>query len=548
MNELLRLPFGPVLVLLSAGILLRIFSDLRRNLPLALLTLPPLALIFLLLSGWDNLEPAQSALTWWPLVVAPLRVLWAVDGWNWLGLMLLLLGGGSAVLITWRAPGKRSGAYHGLSFVLLAAAALTVISDSLLALGAAWVATDILLLARARGSSAQPAAAPVWLEVAGSLLLLVGISITSIPIASTTLTAARLPDETLVLLLLAAALRMAAFPLHLWLVPANSGRERGGALLLNSVSLITGGWLLGRLLDMGAAQWLSSPLWLSLALLMTLLATLTAWISRDDERMAFFSSSRATWLWAVAALAPVSLARDALGWGMVSVMFVLILATVGQMINEQWHWRVPTVAAVVTLAGVPLSSGLGAQALRDTTLLPALLIIITDALAIAVLLRYGKTGLLLQSTGGEVVAERRGLPVGWRAVRLLTVAGLGLVPNLLWGLQPQRLAALAGFVMPLSLGQMLAELGVVPLLAMLISVALGVVFYTWAEQPDFSLRRRRQARLMAVADFSWLLNGLSWGVKWAVAAWNNMILIIEGEGYLGWVIVCVLLAVLAARL
>ena len=121
----------------------------------------------------------------------------------------MLLAGSGAVLLTWRAPGKRSGAYHGHSCGLLGAAALTVVSDNLLTVSAIWVATDILLVARARGSRAQGGATPVWLEVTGSLLMLVAIGITSSSLAAATLTAVALPPETMILLLGVAAVLLA---------------------------------------------------------------------------------------------------------------------------------------------------------------------------------------------------------------------------------------------------------------------------------------------------------------------------------------------------
>ena len=89
--------------------------------------------------------------------------------------------------------------------LLLAAAAVTVVSDNLLALSGIWVATDVLLVARARGSSPVAGSAPTGLVASGSLLMLLAIGITSLDVASTSLAAADLPPETLALLLLAAA-------------------------------------------------------------------------------------------------------------------------------------------------------------------------------------------------------------------------------------------------------------------------------------------------------------------------------------------------------
>jgi hypothetical protein len=426
MNDLLRSPVGPAIILLIASVLLRVIVSPRRASILALLTLVPLGASFVLLMNLRASGAAVRELVWWPLVIPPLRVLWALDGWNWLGLVLLLLIGGSAVLLTWQLPGKRSGAFHGMSFALLGVAALTVVSDNLLALSGAWVATDILLVARARGSRAKGGVAPVWLEVAGSLLLMMAIGITSINVASTTLAAARLPAETMALLLVVAALRMAAYPLHLWLAPSGADRDRGTQLLINGLALVTGGWLMGRVYVLGAGVWFSNPLWLAVLILLALAASLAAWGSRERDRLAMLASARATWIWLIVALAPVAVGRDALGWAMAGVVLSLALLAVGQAIDEQWRWRLPIALAVATLAGVPLLAGMPARAYAETPLLALLLIVVVDGLAVSVILEsWLRSPRPAGSATGELPNQRMGAAANWPAVRLLDRSGVG---------------------------------------------------------------------------------------------------------------------------
>jgi hypothetical protein len=551
MNDLLRSPLGPAIILLLASALLRLVASPRRALVLALLTLAPLAASFVLVMDLRSSGVAVRELTWWPLVTPPLRVLWALDGWNWLGLTLLLIVGGSAVLLTWQAPGKRSGAYHGLSFALLGAAALTLVSDNLLALSGAWVATDILLVARARGSRAQGNTAPVWLEVAGSLMLLMAIGITSITVASTSLATARLPAEAMALLLVVAALRMAAYPLHLWLAPSGSDRDRGTQILINGLGLVTGGWLLGRVFVLGAGAWFSDPPWLPLLVFLTLAAGLAAWTSQERDRLALLSSGRATWLWLVVVLAPTATARDALGWAMAGVVLGLALLAIGQAINEQYRWRVPVSLAAITLAGLPLTAGMPARALVEPPHLALLLLlVVADGLAVATVLASWKTTSLPASappaSSGQPASHRRILPINWPVVRLLTALGLVAVPNVLWGIQPARLAVLAGFSNILTLGDLLRQLGLLQLLAIVAALALGAGFYQLAQQPD-SLFEQWQKRLAAAVGLGWMLAGLGWLMQWIELAWRNALLVVEGEGYLGWVVL-VLLAVLVLQL
>ncbi len=552
MNDLLRSPLGPAIILLFASALLRLIASPRRAWVLALLTLVPLGASFVLLMNLRSSGVAVRELTWWPLVTPPLRVLWALDGWNWLGLTLLLIVGGSAVLLTWQLPGKRSGAYHGLSFALLGAAGLTLVSDNLLALSGAWVATDILLVARARGSRAQGNNAPVWLEVTGSLLMLLAIGITSITVASTSLATARLPAEAVALLLVVAALRMAAYPLHLWLAPSGSGRDRGTQFLLNGLGLVTGGWLLGRVFVLGAGAWFSNPLWLPILVLLTLAAGLAAWTCRERDRLALLSSGRATWLWVVVALAPTASARDALGWAMTGVVLGLALLVVGQAINEEWGWRVPIALSALTLAGLPLTAGMPARALTQPPHLALLLLlVIADSLAVATVLASWKMAPLPAPTSPQPISpparQLRGLPINWPAVRLLTALGLVVVPTVLWGLQPTRLAVQANFGSVLTLGNLLSQLGLLQFLTIPATLALGVGFYQLAQQPT-SLFKQWQKRLAGAAGLAWMLAGLGWLVKWAELVWRNALLVVEGEGYLGWVVLVLLLAVLVVQL
>jgi len=122
-----------------------------------------------------------------------------------------------------------------------------------------------------------------------------------------------------------------------------------------------------------------------------------------------------------------------------------------------------------------------------------------------------------------------------------------VVPNLLWGLQPARLAVQANFGSVLSLGALLRQLGLLHLLAIVAALLLGVGFYQLAQQPD-SLFEKWQKRLAAAAGLGWILAGLGWLLQWIELGWRNALLVVEGEGYLGWVVLALLLAVLVVQL
>ncbi len=545
MNDLLRSPLGPAIILLFGSLLLRISASPRRESTLALLTMAPLGAAFVLAMTLPSSEATRD-LVWWPLVTPPLRVLWALDGWNWLGLTLALIVGASAILLTWQLPGKRSGAYHGLSLALLGAVALTVVSDSLLALGGAWVATDILLVARVRGSRATGDAPPVWLEVIGSLLVLVAIGITSSNVASTTLSTARLPAEAMALLLIVAALRMAAYPFHLWLAPAAVDRDRGTQLLISAVGIITGAWLLGRMFSLGAGVLLANPLWPLLLVLLALIGSFAAWVGSPRDRLAMLSSGRAAWLWVVAVLSSAGAARDALGWGMAGVVLALVLLAVGQSINTVWRWRVPVALAAVTMAGVPLLAGMPARAFMQPPLILLFLLVVADGLAVASVLEGWKAPAD-QTPANPTLRQPTRRDSDWPAFILLVALGLALVPDVLWGVQPTRLAVQAGFSEALSLGDLLRQLGFAQLLAIFAALMLGGAVSRLALQTNSHFKRRTK-RLVVLVNLGWVVVALRWLVQWIDLAWRNMILVFEGEAYLGWVVLLLLLAALVVQL
>jgi hypothetical protein len=235
---------------------------------------------------------------------------------------------------------------------------------------------------------------------------------------------------------------------------------------------------------------------------------------------------------------------------MAGVVLGLILLTAGQAFNEQWRWRAPLVLAAVTLAGLPLTAGMPGRAFAEGPHLALLLlIVVADALAVAVVLAGWKASEPPAADASTPQSLRQLLTgsFNWDIVRLLIALGLALVPDVLWGIQPARLAVQAGFGVVLSLGELLRMLGLVQLLAIAAALALGVGFYQLARQPD-ALLRQWQKRLGAGAGLGWLLAGVSWLLGWVELAWRNTLLIVEGEGYLGWVILALLLAALAIRL
>jgi len=144
-------------------------------------------------------------------------------------------------------------------------------------------------------------------------------------------------------------------------------------------------------------------------------------------------------------------------------------------------------------------------------------------------------------------ARRRIEAVNWPVLRLLVALGLAVVPSLLWSLQPVRLATQASFGSVLSFGELLRQYGIGQLLAVVAALGLGVGFFRVAQKPEPWIKRWLE-RMAAVASLGWLLDGTRWLLQWIDLVWRNTLLVVEGEGYLGWVALVLLVAVLIVQL
>jgi hypothetical protein len=111
---------------------------------------------------------------------------------------------------------------------------------------------------------------------------------------------------------------------------------------------------------------------------------------------------------------------------------------------------------------------------------------------------------------------------------------------------PSRLAESAGFGMTFSLGELLRQLGVVRLLEPFVVLAIGAGLAQVFKQPETHPEIWR-ARLATVTGLSWALDGLRWLAKWFELGWRNVVGVFEGEGYLGWIALLLVLAWLVIR-
>jgi hypothetical protein len=379
-----------------------------------------------------------------------------------------------------------------------------------------------------------------------SLLVMLAIGITSLAAASTPLAAATLPPEVVVLLLLAAAVRMAAYPLHLWLAPDSIARDRGGQLLLSGGGLVTGAWLLGRLAALGAARWLADPVWIPIFTAAVLAAGVAAWLANRPDRFSLLAAARASWLWLIMAVAPAAISRDALGWALVATVLSLMLLTVGKAIYDHWGWRLPLLLSAITMAGVPLTAGMPAYALAGpTNLITALLWLVGNALALASIFLALRQRDQPASQATTVLAEPPRL--NWPVLRLLLALGLCLIPITWWGIQPALLAQAAGFGLIATLPQLLSMFGIMGLISCIAALLLGRSLAR-LHNTESIMSQTRQAQVSAVFGLGWLRVAGRWLSGWLVNGGRTAIHLLEGESYLGWVILVAVVAWLVFQL
>ena len=255
-TELLRIllsPIGPALVLLlGAAIEMIVGRWLRRPhlvRGLALLVVGSASGLFLVLQ-FLNVVPTLG-LPWQPLLQTSINLFWNSDGWNnYLAGLILLLGGLGVLLDRAQRDGvlhARFYALQAMNLAILAASILFVTSGNLLTALFAWVFLDFTVLLR---TASEPAAGDdeqmlrtneaQLLSLVGALILLLGLLPAGATGPAQEFARGVLPTETIVALLLAAAIRTGAY--HPFTGPIN--RQDGSAWLADG-EVADDGTLLG---------------------------------------------------------------------------------------------------------------------------------------------------------------------------------------------------------------------------------------------------------------------------------------------------------------
>lgn len=561
-TDLLRFflsPIGPALVLLvGAALELIIGRWLRRAVLVRGFALTVVGSAVLLYFALQFLDAVPSLGTpWQPLLQTSLNLFWTDVGWNNYIAGLILLLGGLGILLDRAQRGHnvhlRFYTVQAMNLAILAASLIFVTSGNLLTALFAWVFLDFTVLLRtaAEPSTANDDGAAILrtneaqlLSLIGAMFLMIGLLPAGTAGPAQEFSTGTLPTETIIAMLIAAAIRTGIYPLHLWLLPRRRTQMILSERLLEHMTpMLCGLWLFGWTYHMGGAALLASPLAVLAITLPLLASAVAAWTADDQPHHATFVLVTAA---GVAVLAGI-LSHDPGPAGMIwaTTAFALggALWLVGDQVWRAWGWQIPVSVGALALAGVPFTPGFLAQ--------PALSTLLTSgplywaAAAVFITAMSIQIAALLRSWSAPEPAVNSDLPADFLLRLLAACVALGL-PLAVSGILPQFMETVLGIPNTIA-----PELGTPPsavaawpvwaIMALPLLFGLGLVQLRPRLWPFLGAWPDRISRF---TQLEWLFRASVWGVDRVAALGANGLAVVEGAGALGWFLVFVLLAAL----
>ncbi len=563
--NVLNSPLGPAIVLI-VGLIALVSLGRRMSHPRGQRIL---ALLFWGVAAWQvlglRLQPVVPVFDrpWRPpFSVSGAHLLWVGDGWNWYVSFLVILLGGVAVILNGldsyatqpasRRDLLRNSVTLASHLGVLATALLFVGSGNLLTVTLTWVAMDVFILARhafvpavASASSAR-ANYSHGLSLLGALLLLVSLLPAGSQGPGQPLQGGQLPGETVFLLVIASAIRAGAYPFHFWLLS-----DRPDSIRLSEffsgylVPALCGLWLLGWSIGLGGESMLLRPEFISVGLLALVGSALAAFTATGRGAHTAFVLITSVSLAGLVGLLSPSNGPEALIWPTTAFALGGGLWLVGQRAWREWGWQIPVSVGALALAGVPFTPGFLTQPFV-ARLLEGQLSVGPAGLffGIYILAQTLQVAALLRSWGGEV-REPTGLHFAVVA-RLVTGSVMLALPLVLAGLFPQVIASLAAMpsAIPEGLGNPpSAVAGPTVWLTLGLPLLLGIVLAM--VRPRLGLLQNGwSAAISRLTGLEWLNRLWEWGTVQISTVWDNGLQIVEGAGYIGWLIAFILMGFL----
>jgi hypothetical protein len=312
------------------------------------------------------------------------------------------------------------------------------------------------------------------------------------------------------------------------------------------VPVLCGLWMLGWTVDLGADYIRLQPDILFLLILSLLGSALAAWTASDQPNHTTFVLITSAGL---AALSGALAFRDGpVGMIWPTTAFALGggLWLVGDQVWQTWGWQIPVSVGALALVGVPFTPGFLTQPslsrlLTEGSVLLLLFVgfVLAQSIQVAAMLRSWSAG----AHGGE-----QGFRSGVTIRLLIAVVALA-IPLAVVGFFPAATASLASMenAIPPMLGNppsVIAEWQV--LVTVALPLALGTLLVSnqpalWAQLGPWPERISQVTRLQWLFRLSWWsMNQLSFG-------WAGVLQVVEGAGYMGWVLVFFLMIFLLIR-
>ncbi|MBX3001950.1 MAG: hypothetical protein KF893_25725 [Caldilineaceae bacterium] len=557
-------PLGPPLMLMVGALTVWIMGRLRSRSHWQ----SGIALFFWLIAIGQmimlRLEPVVPIYSqpWQPFLIAGSHLLWVGDGWNWYVSTLLLVLGGVAILLS-----GFGGEYVGLPtyqerrhitltlsthLALLAASLLFVSSGNLLTVTLMWVFKDLFVLARnslvplpqlAKGDAANPGSPPLFnraqgLSLLGALLLLIGLLPAGPGGLAQPLHGGDLPVETVLLLLVAAAIRAGAYPFHIWLLPANSLRLRLPDRFIDQlVPAVCGLWLFGWASELGGAALLVRPEFVILVLIAFLGSAVAAYTATAKPGHTTFVLVTSVGVAGLTSILSESQGPAALIWPTTTIALGGGLWLVGERVWREWGWQIPVSVGALALVGVPFTPGFLTHSAISRLLTGEFYgSLVMPFFALYLLAQTLQVSALLRSWGAqERNASGLALPVIWR---LLAACLVLATPLAVAGIFPEVLAAMASIpnAIPRNVGDppsavagpsVWLTLGAPLLLGMALALVRPHFWSFLGKWPD---------HVSHFAGLEWVSRIFDWGTTSTASLWSAGLEVVEGTGYVGWLV------------
>ncbi|MEM7133033.1 MAG: hypothetical protein AAF702_42420, partial [Chloroflexota bacterium] len=338
---------------------------------------------------------------------------------------------------------------------------------------------------------------------------------------------------------IAAAIRAGAYPFHLWLLPTQNEQVNLSERLLDQmVSVLCGLWLLGWTVNLGGAEVLQRPEVLLLILLMMLGSAIAGLTAPDAPNHTTFVLITSTTTAALSGALALSNGPAALIWP--TTVFALGggLWLIGERVWQEWNVAYPVYIGAASLASIPFTPGF--------LILPSLSRLLTTEpfyltlFALYVLAQMIQIAAMVRDTG---IPERHSTPQSpfllARQLISCTALGIGLA---IVSYRPDRIAAFADLenAVPLLLGNppvMVAD--TVVWLTLGLPLVLGILFAMFTPRFLYYLSEWPE-RISQFTRLEWLFQLSWWSANRISDTWGNAVGVVEGAGYIGWLVVFVL--------